>query len=153
MSTGQYSHMMDSPTSWNWLTQEVRRSVRCTSCWGNIVRFLLHGAFSLSNSPSVSFVPSIFSLSVSFATAGGVAELAGKFHIAKPQYGLCKVASVETGGPRIALISWVSGRRAHGVWLAYARAYRVKETHTPAQMSLCTTIAGRHNGARRRKFL
>uniref|UniRef100_A0A671Y814 Drebrin n=1 Tax=Sparus aurata TaxID=8175 RepID=A0A671Y814_SPAAU len=39
--------------------------------------------------------------------AGGVAELAGKFHIAKPQYGLCKVASVETGGPRIALISWV----------------------------------------------
>ncbi|XP_073322258.1 uncharacterized protein [Pagrus major] len=39
--------------------------------------------------------------------AGGVAELAGKFHIAKPQYGLCKVGSVETGGPRIALISWV----------------------------------------------
>ncbi|XP_068560024.1 drebrin [Cebidichthys violaceus] len=39
--------------------------------------------------------------------AGGVAELAGKFHIAKPQYGLCKVGSVETGGPRIAMISWV----------------------------------------------
>ncbi|XP_054466697.1 drebrin-like protein A [Anoplopoma fimbria] len=39
--------------------------------------------------------------------AGGVAELAGKFHISKPQYGLCKVASVETGGPRIAMISWV----------------------------------------------
>ncbi|XP_068422977.1 drebrin-like protein A [Clinocottus analis] len=39
--------------------------------------------------------------------AGGVAELSGKFHIAKPQYGLCKVGSGETGGPRIALISWV----------------------------------------------
>ncbi|KAM6944029.1 uncharacterized protein PEZ65_001954 [Lycodopsis pacificus] len=39
--------------------------------------------------------------------AGGVAELAGKFHIAKPQYGLCKVGSAETGGPRIAMISWV----------------------------------------------
>ncbi|XP_070760972.1 drebrin-like protein A isoform X2 [Enoplosus armatus] len=39
--------------------------------------------------------------------AGGVAELAGKFHISKPQYGLCKVGNMETGGPRIALISWV----------------------------------------------
>lgn len=39
--------------------------------------------------------------------AGGVAELAGKFHISKPQYGLCKVGSAETGGPRIAMISWV----------------------------------------------
>ncbi|KAF3850959.1 hypothetical protein F7725_012731 [Dissostichus mawsoni] len=39
--------------------------------------------------------------------AGGVAELAGKFHISKPQYGLCKVGSVETGGPRIAMINWV----------------------------------------------
>ncbi|XP_074527310.1 uncharacterized protein LOC141791026 isoform X2 [Halichoeres trimaculatus] len=39
--------------------------------------------------------------------AGGVAELAEKFHISKPQYGLCKVGSGETGGPRIALISWV----------------------------------------------
>ncbi|KAM9393256.1 uncharacterized protein KZ484_004459 [Pholidichthys leucotaenia] len=39
--------------------------------------------------------------------AGGVAELAGKFHIAKPQYGLCKVASVETGALRIAMIIWV----------------------------------------------
>ncbi|XP_041644393.1 drebrin [Cheilinus undulatus] len=39
--------------------------------------------------------------------AGGVAELAEKFHISKPQYGLCKLGSVETGGPRIALISWV----------------------------------------------
>ncbi|XP_047448370.1 LOW QUALITY PROTEIN: drebrin [Mugil cephalus] len=39
--------------------------------------------------------------------AGGVAELAGKFHISKPQYGLCKVGSVETGAPRIAMISWV----------------------------------------------
>ncbi|XP_022615076.1 drebrin-like protein A [Seriola dumerili] len=39
--------------------------------------------------------------------AGGVAELAGKFHISKPQYGLCKVGSGETGGLRIAMISWV----------------------------------------------
>ncbi|KAK5871332.1 hypothetical protein PBY51_004217 [Eleginops maclovinus] len=39
--------------------------------------------------------------------AGGMAELAGKFHISKPQYGLCKVGSVETGGPRIAMINWV----------------------------------------------
>ncbi|XP_029296604.1 drebrin-like protein A [Cottoperca gobio] len=39
--------------------------------------------------------------------AGGVAELAGKFHISKPQYGLCKVGNVETGGPRTAMISWV----------------------------------------------
>ncbi|XP_051279702.1 drebrin-like protein A isoform X1 [Dicentrarchus labrax] len=39
--------------------------------------------------------------------AGGVAELAGKFHISKPQYGLCKVGSMETGAPRIAMISWV----------------------------------------------
>lgn len=96
-------------------------------------------------------------LSVSFATAGGVAELAGKFHIAKPQYGLCKVASVETGGPRIALISWVSDGRPHGAWLAYARAYRVKETHIPAHMSqtrtLRTTIAGRHIGAHRLKSI
>ncbi|TNN66996.1 Drebrin-like protein B [Liparis tanakae] len=38
--------------------------------------------------------------------AGGVAELAEKFHISKPQYGLCKVESVEAGGPRIAMISW-----------------------------------------------
>ncbi|XP_029916976.1 drebrin-like protein [Myripristis murdjan] len=38
---------------------------------------------------------------------GGVAELAGKFHISKPQYGLCRVGTAETGGPRIAMISWV----------------------------------------------
>lgn len=41
-------------------------------------------------------------------TAGGVDELAAKFHISKPQYGLCKVANTETGAPQIALISWVS---------------------------------------------
>uniref|UniRef100_A0A3Q3LV04 Si:dkey-40c11.2 n=1 Tax=Mastacembelus armatus TaxID=205130 RepID=A0A3Q3LV04_9TELE len=39
--------------------------------------------------------------------AGGVSELAGKFHISKPQYGLCKLGSAETGGPQIAMISWV----------------------------------------------
>ncbi|CAN9513334.1 unnamed protein product [Ophioblennius macclurei] len=37
---------------------------------------------------------------------GGVAELAGKFHISKPQYGLCKVGSIESGAPRIAMIIW-----------------------------------------------
>lgn len=39
--------------------------------------------------------------------AGGVEELAAKFHISKPQYGLCKVTNTETGAPQIALISWV----------------------------------------------
>ncbi|KAG7488969.1 drebrin A [Solea senegalensis] len=39
--------------------------------------------------------------------AGGVAELVDKFHAAKPQYGLCKVGSGETGGLRIAMIIWV----------------------------------------------
>ncbi|KAM8886555.1 uncharacterized protein AB9W97_013591 isoform 3-T3 [Spinachia spinachia] len=39
--------------------------------------------------------------------AGGVAELAGKFHISKAQYGLCKVECVETGRTRIAMIIWV----------------------------------------------
>uniref|UniRef100_A0AAQ6IFC9 Drebrin n=1 Tax=Anabas testudineus TaxID=64144 RepID=A0AAQ6IFC9_ANATE len=39
--------------------------------------------------------------------AGGVAELAGKFNISKPQYGLCKVENAETGSLRIAMISWV----------------------------------------------
>ncbi|XP_070821441.1 drebrin [Chaetodon trifascialis] len=38
---------------------------------------------------------------------GGVPELAAKFHISKPQYGLCKVGNMETGGPRVAMISWV----------------------------------------------
>lgn len=58
--------------------------------------------------------PQPLCISVSCLTAGGVAELAGKFHIAKPQYGLCKVGSGETGGLRIAMISWVSGRQAPG---------------------------------------
>ncbi|CAL8296753.1 unnamed protein product, partial [Gadus morhua 'NCC'] len=39
--------------------------------------------------------------------AGGVAELAGKFHMAKPQYGLCRIGTAETGGPCIAMISWM----------------------------------------------
>nr|XP_046242968.1 drebrin isoform X2 [Scatophagus argus] len=57
--------------------------------------------------------------------AGGVAELAGKFHISKPQYGLCKVGSMETGGPRIAMISWVGQN---------VEDYRRKEcaSHIPA---------------------
>nr|XP_020450255.1 drebrin-like protein A [Monopterus albus] len=40
--------------------------------------------------------------------AGGVEELAGKFDISKPQYGLCKVGSAETSSPQIAMIIWVS---------------------------------------------
>ncbi|XP_014016374.1 drebrin-like protein B [Salmo salar] len=39
--------------------------------------------------------------------AGGVVELSGKFHIAKPLYGLCRAGSAETGGPRVAMICWV----------------------------------------------
>ncbi|XP_075899961.1 uncharacterized protein LOC142899915 isoform X3 [Nelusetta ayraudi] len=39
--------------------------------------------------------------------AGGVTELAAKFHVSKPQYGLCKLGSTETGGLRIAMIIWV----------------------------------------------
>ncbi|XP_028314260.1 drebrin-like protein A [Gouania willdenowi] len=38
--------------------------------------------------------------------AGGVAELAEKFHISKPQYGLCNVTS-DTGAAQIAMILWV----------------------------------------------
>lgn len=46
---------------------------------------------------------------VSSLTAGGVTELAAKFHVSKPQYGLCKLCSAETGGAlRIAMIIWVS---------------------------------------------
>uniref|UniRef100_A0A4W5Q6N1 Uncharacterized protein n=1 Tax=Hucho hucho TaxID=62062 RepID=A0A4W5Q6N1_9TELE len=40
--------------------------------------------------------------------AGGVVELSGKFHIARPLYGLCRAGSAETGGPRVAMICWVS---------------------------------------------
>ncbi|XP_038125757.1 drebrin-like protein A [Cyprinodon tularosa] len=39
--------------------------------------------------------------------AGGVAELAEKFHISKPQYGLCKIGGIDGGAPRILMISWV----------------------------------------------
>ncbi|KAK3514586.1 hypothetical protein QTP70_021644, partial [Hemibagrus guttatus] len=38
---------------------------------------------------------------------GGMTELAQKFHIAKPMYGLCRVALPEVGQPRIVLICWV----------------------------------------------
>lgn len=43
-------------------------------------------------------------------------ELAAKFHISKPQYGLCKVTAAEAGAPQIALISWVSGTGDGGTW-------------------------------------
>ncbi|XP_029018281.1 drebrin isoform X2 [Betta splendens] len=39
--------------------------------------------------------------------AGGAAELAAKFHVSRPEYGLCKIQTAETGSPRIALFSWV----------------------------------------------
>uniref|UniRef100_A0A8C6TNY7 Drebrin n=1 Tax=Neogobius melanostomus TaxID=47308 RepID=A0A8C6TNY7_9GOBI len=38
---------------------------------------------------------------------GGVAELASKFHISKPQYGLCRIRSPDSGSPRTAMIIWV----------------------------------------------
>ena len=41
-------------------------------------------------------------------TAGGVVELSEKFLIARPQYGLCRVGSADVGGPRVAMICWVS---------------------------------------------
>ncbi|XP_062398773.1 drebrin-like protein A [Sardina pilchardus] len=39
--------------------------------------------------------------------AGGVAELAGKFHASRPMYGLCRLGCAESGGPRVAMICWV----------------------------------------------
>nr|XP_061842619.1 drebrin-like protein [Nerophis lumbriciformis] len=38
---------------------------------------------------------------------GGVTELVSKFHVSKPQYGLCRLGSGDTGGPRIVMIAWV----------------------------------------------
>ncbi|XP_061762259.1 drebrin-like protein [Nerophis ophidion] len=38
---------------------------------------------------------------------GGVTELVSKFHASKPQYGLCRLGSGDTGGPRIVMIAWV----------------------------------------------
>ncbi|XP_053510008.1 drebrin-like protein B isoform X2 [Ictalurus furcatus] len=38
---------------------------------------------------------------------GGLTELAQKFHIAKPMYGLCRIALPDVGQPRIVLICWV----------------------------------------------
>lgn len=61
--------------------------------------------------------------------AGGVAELAGKFHISKAEYGLCKIQSGATGSPRIAMISWVSSRQIDGAYLMQAWVYRVKDKH------------------------
>ncbi|KAJ0067804.1 hypothetical protein NL108_010466, partial [Boleophthalmus pectinirostris] len=39
--------------------------------------------------------------------AGGVSELASKFHISQPQYGLCRLGSPESGSPRSAMIIWM----------------------------------------------
>ncbi|XP_046697159.1 drebrin-like protein B isoform X2 [Silurus meridionalis] len=38
---------------------------------------------------------------------GGLIELAQKFHIAKPMYGLCRITLHEVGQPQIVLICWV----------------------------------------------
>ncbi|XP_061673786.1 drebrin-like protein isoform X2 [Syngnathoides biaculeatus] len=66
---------------------------------------------------------------------GGVAELAGKFHASKPQYGLCRVGSAETGGPRIAMIAWVGEhveeyRRTECAGHIPAIKHFFKEAHT-----------------------
>ncbi|MBN3308537.1 DREB protein, partial [Amia calva] len=39
--------------------------------------------------------------------AGGVAELAAKFHVGRPLYGLCQVTAPGSGQPRIVMINWV----------------------------------------------
>lgn len=39
--------------------------------------------------------------------AGGVVELASKFHISKPQYGLCRIGAADSGTPKTAMIIWV----------------------------------------------
>ncbi|XP_068594682.1 drebrin [Brachionichthys hirsutus] len=46
-------------------------------------------------------------LRLSDSGAGGVAEMAGKLHASKPQYGLCRLGRPEKGAPQIAMISWV----------------------------------------------
>ncbi|XP_076853755.1 uncharacterized protein LOC143509185 isoform X2 [Brachyhypopomus gauderio] len=46
-------------------------------------------------------------LKLSDSGAGGLSELAEKFHIAKPMYGLCRVGVTEVGQPRIVMICWV----------------------------------------------
>ncbi|XP_076015890.1 uncharacterized protein LOC143008155 [Genypterus blacodes] len=38
---------------------------------------------------------------------GGLSELAGKFNLTKPQYGLCRLGGGDAGSPRIAMIIWV----------------------------------------------
>lgn len=39
--------------------------------------------------------------------AGGVAELASKFHLSKPQYGLCRIGGPDSASTRTAMIIWV----------------------------------------------
>ncbi|XP_072520907.1 uncharacterized protein [Salminus brasiliensis] len=46
-------------------------------------------------------------LKLSDSGAGGLTELAQKFHSAKPMYGLCRVGLTDMGQPRIAMICWV----------------------------------------------
>ncbi|XP_024131983.1 drebrin-like protein A isoform X1 [Oryzias melastigma] len=46
---------------------------------------------------------------------GGVTELAEKFHISKPQYGLCNVGQTESGAAQIAMICWM-GQKVDDYW-------------------------------------
>ncbi|XP_030620521.1 drebrin-like protein B [Chanos chanos] len=64
-------------------------------------------------------------LKLSDSGAGGLVELAGKFHISKPMYGLCRLGMTEMGVPQIAMICWVGEN---------VDEYRRKEcaSHVPA---------------------
>ncbi|XP_064209288.1 drebrin-like protein B [Anguilla rostrata] len=46
-------------------------------------------------------------LKLSDSGAGGLSELAEKFHESRPLYGLCRMAPLESGQRRIVLIAWV----------------------------------------------
>ncbi|KAJ8339220.1 hypothetical protein SKAU_G00360060 [Synaphobranchus kaupii] len=46
-------------------------------------------------------------LKLSDSGAGGVTELAGKFHVKRPLYGLCRVGMDGQGPSRIVMITWV----------------------------------------------
>uniref|UniRef100_A0A8C7XP56 Si:dkey-40c11.2 n=1 Tax=Oryzias sinensis TaxID=183150 RepID=A0A8C7XP56_9TELE len=46
---------------------------------------------------------------------GGVTELAEKFHISKPQYGLVNIGQTESGAAQIAMICWM-GQKVDDYW-------------------------------------
>jgi hypothetical protein len=81
------------------------------SWWCLLISRSVSLSFALSLSLSLIFSLSLFQsrpLYLVSPTAGGVVELSEKFLIARPQYGLCRVGSAEVGGPRVAMICWVS---------------------------------------------